>query len=131
MSKQSKPKGELVIQIVAMPLDTNAKGKIFGGTLMSWMDMGSGVAARQQAQSQVVAVSVDNFAFLEPVSVGDTVSCYAALVKIGKTSMQYDMEAWKSSFLQIEPLKVAKGLFTLVAIDENGKPHAVNRSSIS
>src|SRR3990167_6005875 len=93
---------QLVIQTVAMPADTNANGDIFGGWLVSHMDMGAGIAARRQACCRVVTVAIDKLTFIKPVNVGDTVCCYAELLKIGRTSMQFKMEAWVIPFKENE-----------------------------
>lgn len=127
MTDQNKPQGNLVIQIVAMPADTNANGDIFGGWLVSHMDMGAGIAARHHAKCRVVTVAIDSLTFIKPVAVGDTVSCYADLLKIGRTSMQFKIEAWSSSIYQTHQKKVGEGLFTFVAIDDDGKPQPVKR----
>ena len=120
------PHGQLVIQIVAMPADTNANGDIFGGWLVSKLDMGAGIAARHRARSRVVTVAITDLVFIKPVSVGDTVCCYADLLKVGRSSMQFRMQAWTLS--PTEKLsKAAEGIFTFVAIDEDRKPHAVDR----
>ena len=129
MSDQAHPEGELVICVVAMPADTNANGDIFGGWLVSNMDMGGGVASRRRARCRVVTVAIDSMVFIKPISVGDTVSCYAKLLKIGNTSMQFKMEAWTVDFPNENIKKVAEGIFTFVAIDDHGKPQPVNRQT--
>lgn len=128
MNDQPKPQGQLVIQIVAMPADTNANGDIFGGWLVSHMDMGAAIAARRHARCRVVTVAIDKMSFLKPVYVGDTVCCYADLIKVGNTSMQFNVEVWSLSPIQDEASKkVAQGIFTFVAIDEQRKPQSVER----
>lgn len=122
-----KPHGNLVIQVVAMPADTNANGDIFGGWLVSNMDMGAGIAAKRIATSRAVTVAIDGLVFHKPVYVGDTVSCYAHLIKVGHTSMQFQMEVWTLGLEDVSEKKVAEGLFTFVAIDEHGKPRPVKR----
>src|SRR5437667_4382773 len=87
MSRADQPKGELVIQTIAMPKDTNPNGDIFGGWLTSQMDLGSGILAAKVAQARVVTVAMEGMSFLEPVRVGDTVACYAWVERIGRTSM--------------------------------------------
>lgn len=126
-NKQREPQGTLVIQIVAMPADTNANGDIFGGWLVSHMDMGAGIAGRRRARSRVVTVAIDSLVFIRPVAVGDTVCCYADLIKVGRTSMRFKMEAWTLALQGGEPQKAAEGMFTFVAIDENGKSRPVDR----
>src|SRR5438034_4229322 len=82
-----EPKGELVIQTIAMPKDTNPNGDIFGGWLTSQMDLGSGILAAKTAQARVVTVAMEGMSFLQPVRVGDTVRCYAWVERIGRTSI--------------------------------------------
>jgi acyl-CoA thioesterase YciA len=125
----SKPQGQLVIQIVAMPADTNANGDIFGGWLVSQMDMGAGIAGRRRARCRVVTVAIDTLVFIKPVSIGDTVCCYANLLKVGRTSMQFQMEAWTLPMDELhgEYQKVSAGLFTFVAINDQGRPQPVDR----
>lgn len=126
MTDSTQPHGQLVIQIVAMPADTNMNGDIFGGWLVSHMDMGAAIAARRRAHSRVVTVAIDGLCFIKPVFVGDTVCCYADLVKVGHTSLQFQIEVWTLSIQDKDaPKKVAEGLFTFVAIDEQRKPRPV------
>lgn len=121
------PQGQLVIQIVAMPADTNMNGDIFGGWLVSHMDMGAAIAARRRASSRVVTVAIDSLAFIKPVYVGDTVCCYAEVIKIGRTSLQIKIEVWTLAIQDVSQKKVAEGVFTFVAIDEQRRPHPVQR----
>lgn len=127
MQEQVKPAGTLVIQIVAMPADTNSNGDIFGGWLVSHMDMGAGIAGRRLARCRVVTAAIDSMVFITPVAVGDTVCCYANILKVGRTSMQIKMEVWKLPLTNDDHIKAAEGIFTFVAIDDNGKPQPVNR----
>lgn len=123
----SKPRGVLALQTVAMPADTNANGDIFGGWLVSLMDMAGGIAGKKRARSRVVTAAINSLIFLKPVNVGDIVSCYAELLTIGRTSMQLKMEVWTTGFVEEQAKKVAEGFFTFVAIDDEGKPHPVER----
>ncbi len=129
MSNTNNPlaKGQLVIQIVAMPKDTNANGDIFGGWLVSHMDMGGALAARHKARCVVVTVAIDDMTFIKPVNVGDVVCCYADLIKVGNTSLQYLVEVWTICADVETHTKVAVGNFTFVALGEDGKPQAVVR----
>lgn len=121
------PRGKLALQTVAMPADTNANGDIFGGWLVSNMDMAAGIAARARARCRVVTAAIQQLQFISPVYVGDTVCCYADLIKVGHTSMNFMIEVWTVSFDEQTPKKVAEGLFTFVAIDENRKKQPVDR----
>lgn len=126
-SNQPKPRGNLALQTVAMPKDTNANGDIFGGWLVSNMDMAAAIESRYRAKSRVVTAAIDGLTFLKPVYVGDTVCCYAELIKVGRTSMQFHVEVWTDSLFDEVHKKVAEGRFTFVAIDEERKPHPVDR----
>lgn len=127
MTTQTAPQGQLAIRIVAMPADTNGNGDIFGGWLVSHMDLAGSAESIQRASSRIVTVAIDAMTFLKPVYVGDVVSCYTQLLKIGRTSMQYKIEVWTLTPLKSEDVKVAEGTFTYVAIDDEGKPHPVSR----
>jgi len=123
----ARPNGEIVIRAIAMPTDTNANGDIFGGWLVSQMDLGGAVLARKIAKGRVVTVAIDAMSFVAPVSVGDTVTCYARMDKMGRTSMRIALEAWSQDLSGESERRVTRGVFTYVAIDANGKPHPVNR----
>ncbi len=90
----AEPHGELVIRTIAMPADANANGDIFGGWLLSQMDLGGAIYARNLARSRVTTVAIDAMTFITPVYVGDIVSCHATLLKVGRTSMRIAVEAW-------------------------------------
>lgn len=126
-SNSIEPRGEMVIRTIAMPADVNANGDIFGGWLMSQMDLGGAVLARATARSRVTTVAVDSMSFIRPVNVGDIVTCYARLLSIGRTSMKIDIEVWVQRAADAPPLKVTEGKFTYVALDAGGKPHPVQR----
>lgn len=121
------PKGELVIQTVAMPHSTNFNGDIFGGWLLSQMDMGAGIIATRRCKSRCATVAIDKIEFLAPVKVGDTVCCYGEILKVGNSSMKIKIEAWVIRKLTNTKIKVTDGTFIFVAIDENGKPIPVDR----
>ena len=122
MSMLDQPKGEVVIRTIAMPADTNPNGDIFGGWLMSQMDLGSGILAAKTAKTRVVTVAMEGMSFLQPVRVGDTVACYAWVERIGRTSMVIPVEVWVERFMHDQEIRVTRGVFTYVAVDENGKP---------
>jgi len=126
-SPATEPRGEIVIRTIAMPADTNANGDIFGGWLLSQMDLGGAVLARKVAASRVVTVAIDAMSFVEPVNVGDTVSCYALLERIGRTSMRISIEVWSHHYAEDKQRRVTHGVFTYVAIDSSGKPRPVRR----
>jgi acyl-CoA thioesterase YciA len=121
------PQGEIVIRTITMPADTNANGDVFGGWLLSQMDLGGAVLARALAKSRVATVAIDGMSFVRPVNVGDTVTCYGRLEKIGRTSMKINVEVWSQHYAEGEPRRVTHGVFTYVAITDDGKPQAVKR----
>ncbi len=127
MNEIDQPKGELVIQTIAMPKDTNRDGDIFGGWLVSQMDLGSAILAGKIAKGRVVTVAIDGMAFLNPVRVGDTVGCYAWLEKIGRTSMKICVDVWVTRYQTGDRVKVTSGVFTYVALGADGKPTPVVR----
>lgn len=124
-----EPQGELVIRMIAMPADTNPNGDIFGGWLMSQMDLGAAIYARNLSRSRVTTVAVDGMSFLNPVNVGDIVNCHASLLKIGRTSMKIAVEAWVQRGSDGKLLRVTAGVFTYVALDDKGRPHPVQRGA--
>ena len=119
----------VAIRVVAMPADTNPLGDIFGGWVTSQMDLGSGILAAKTAQARVVTAAMEGMSFLQPVRVGDTVRCFAHVEKIGRTSMTIPVEVWVTRYMTGEELRVTHGVFTLVAVDESGKPIPVKRGS--
>ena len=123
----SQPQGELVIRTIAMPADTNANGDIFGGWLLSQMDLGGAIYARNLSRSRVTTVAIDAMVFITPVYVGDIVSCHATLVKVGQTSIRIEVEAWAQRAKGGEHVRVTHGTFTYVAINDAGRPHPVHR----
>ena len=113
------PCGELALQTIAMPKDTNANGDIFGGWLLSQMDLAGGIAASEVAVGRVATVAIEGMSFLTPVHVGAVVSCYCDVLDTGRSSIRVIVEVWINSNPDGEPLKVTEGEFIYVAIDEN------------
>ena len=124
--QEQEPHGELFIQTVAMPADTNANGDIFGGWLLSQMDIAGGVAGRNYSGGRTVTIAVETMIFRKPVKVGDVVSCYAELTKVGTTSMTYRIEAWAIRAQSFVREKVTEGVFTYVAIGADGRPRKIS-----
>lgn len=122
------PKGELTIQTLAMPASTNANGDIFGGWIVSQMDLAAGVFAKKMAQGRVATVAIHSMTFLKPVHVGDVVSCYVELIKMGNTSMTLNVEVWAVPATQQDKYQVTDGVFVFVAIDDLGKPRQVPKT---
>lgn len=125
IAPEPAPRGELSIRTMAMPADTNQNGDIFGGWLLSQMDIAGGVYAAKVAQSRVVTVSVDAMMFRKPVFVGDVVSVFADTVRVGRTSLTVRVEAWVMRRNENVALLVTDGNFTYVAIDDHGRPQPV------
>lgn len=125
----SQPSGEITIQTLAMPAATNANGDIFGGWLVSQMDLAAGVLAKKISHGRAATVAINELTFIKPVHVGDVVSCYVSLIKHGRTSMTIDVQVWKETFTtEEEKICVAKGIFIFVAIDDSGLPRQVPQS---
>ena len=123
--RQRAPRGDLAIRVIAMPADTNANGDIFGGWVLSRMDQAGGIAGVERAQGRVVTVAIDAMTFVRPVKVGDVLCVYTAIDSVGRTSMKIHVEAWAQRFRTNTSEKVTTGTFTMVAVDDNGKPKAI------
>jgi acyl-CoA thioesterase YciA len=127
VNTEVEPCGDLCIRTLAMPADTNANGDIFGGWLLSQMDVGGGVFAGKIAKSRTVTVAIDAMNFRKAVFVGDLVSVHANLVKVGRTSITVHLEAWVLRRKEMLSILVTDGNFTYVSIDEQGRPQALKR----
>ena len=114
------------IRVVAMPADANAYGDIFGGWLLSLMDNAAGLTAARRSRGRAVTVAMDGMQFHQPVKVGDEVSVYAEIEKVGRTSMCIAVEAWRRHRSEDAATKVTEAKFTFVAIDDNGRPRPVD-----
>lgn len=131
-SAKRTPQGNLLLRTLAMPSDTNANGDIFGGWIMSQMDMGGAILAKEIAHGRVVTVSVESMTFIRPVIVGDVVCCYGKCLAVGRSSIKIKVEVWVKK-VSSEPFNerycVTEAVFTFVAIDENGRSRAVPREN--
>ena len=116
---------EPALRAIAMPGDANPNGDIFGGWLLAQMDLAGGSVASQRAQGRVATVAITGMTFHRPVFIGDEVSCYAAVTKIGRTSITIHIETWVRRHLSSERVKVTEGIFTYVAIGTDRRPRAV------
>lgn len=121
MTDQQAAAGEITLQTIAMPADTNANGDIFGGWLMSQMDLGASVLARRRARGRVATVAVDRMQFLKPVHVGDVVSIHAVMQREGRSSLTIGIEVWVTRQPSADHIKVTEADFTFVAINEDGR----------
>ena len=119
------PQGEPAIRTIAMPADTNPAGDIFGGWLMAQMDLAAGIVAARRARGRCATIAVDGFTFLKPVHVGDEVTVYALIEKIGRTSIKLNVTAWRRARDADEVHQVTGAHFTFVAIDEERRPRHV------
>lgn len=119
------PKGELTLRTLAMPADVNVNGDIFGGWVLSQMDIAAGIIAGSRAQGRVATVAIDAMKFIRPVHVGDVVCIYADVGRIGRSSMAIELETWVLRGRYGSREKVTEATFTFVAIDEDGRPRAV------
>lgn len=119
------PRGELTLQTIAMPADTNANGDIFGGWIMAQMDLGSSVLARHRARGRVATVAVEAMTFHRPVHVGDVVSIHAELIREGTTSMTIDVEVWVRRQPSGDHQRVTEAKFVFVAVDAAGVKRAL------
>ena len=128
MSNTDKPRGNMLLRTLAMPADTNANGDIFGGWIMSQLDLAGGILAKEISRGRVVTVSVSEIVFKKPVDVGDVVCCYGECIRVGRTSMNLRLEVWIKGYLDGETgerEKVCEAQFNYVAIDDNGRPRPV------
>ncbi len=114
--------GGAQLRTIAMPRDTNANGSIFGGWTLSQMDLAGGTLAAERARGGVATVSIEAMRFLRPVSVGDEVSCYCTLGEVGKSSVAVKIETWARERGGKHAEKVTEGVFTYVALGEDGHP---------
>lgn len=117
-----QPKGELSLRTVAMPADTNPAGDIFGGWIMSLMDLAAGIAAGTRAKGRVATAAVSKLSFIQPVKVGDVVCVYTEIARTGRTSITLDVETWVLRRGQGQRMRVTAAEIVLVAVDGNGRP---------
>ena len=121
MNDPEYPQGQPAIRTTAMPADTNPAGDIFGGWLMSQMDLAAGNIAARRARGRCATVAVDSFTFHQPVKVGDEVSVFANIIKEGRSSMQIHVEAWRREREGEETHRVTQATFVFVALDDGGR----------
>ncbi len=126
MSDNTKtPNGQLTLRTLAMPGDANAAGDIFGGWVMAQMELASGIRAAERALGRVVTAAVKEMAFQLPVKIGDTLSIYTDIARVGRTSITLTVEAWAQRYLTTTLEKVTAATFVMVALDLNGHPTPV------
>ena len=116
------PSGELTLRTLAMPADANPAGDIFGGWVLSQMDIAAGICAEKEAKCRVATVGIEAMSFLKPIYVGDVLCVYSSVKKLGRTSISIALEAWVLRDRLGDRVKVTDGIFTFVALDKEGKP---------
>ena len=128
LQREHPPVGNLLLRTLAMPGDTNPAGDIFGGWIMSQMDIAGALLAREVAGGRVVTVAVEGMSFLKPVAVGDIVCCYGKCTHVGHTSLKVHMEIWVKKFIvspsdeHVDRYLVTEANFIYVSVDKDGKP---------
>jgi Acyl-CoA hydrolase len=123
-----EPKGTLTIRTLAMPADTNPAGDIFGGWVLSQMDIAGSIAAHERVRGRTVTVAVEAMTFISPVKVGDVLCVYTTIERIGTTSITVSMEAWARRNRQDDRVKVTEGRFVYVALDDEGRKRPIDAS---
>ncbi|WP_338720325.1 acyl-CoA thioesterase [Devosia sp. XK-2] len=121
----TEPTGALTIRTLAMPADTNPAGDIFGGWVMSQMDIAGAIAAVERVKGRVVTVAVEAMTFIAPVKVGDVLCVYATIERVGTTSITVGLEAWVRRNRLDDRTKVTEARFVYVSLDETGKKRAI------
>ncbi|MET0437230.1 MAG: acyl-CoA thioesterase [Devosia sp.] len=121
----SEPQGQLSIRTLAMPADTNAAGDVFGGWVMSQMDIAGAIAAVERVKGRVVTVAVEAMTFIAPVKVGDVLCVYTTIERIGRTSITVGLEAWVRRQQLDDRKKVTEGRFVYVSLDDNGQKRVI------
>ena len=128
VDEEPTPIGNLSLQTLAMPADTNPSGDVFGGWLMSQMDLAGSILAQDIAKGRITTVAVGSMHFLRPVRVGAIVSCYAEAIDIGRSSMTVRVCVWMKPPTYEDRVKVTEGEFVYVAIDDNGRTRPVYKT---
>ena len=122
------PEGTLSLQTIAMPADTNWSGDIFGGWIVSQMDLAGAIHAERFTQGRCATIAINQMSFLVPVKIGDVISCYTKILKVGNTSIQIQIEVWDSHDSSRPAKQVTQGIFTFVAVDAQGKKRVIAQS---
>ena len=120
-----KPHGELTTRTLAMPTDQNPAGDIFGGWVLSQMDIAGGICAAERAQCRTVTVALDGMSFIRPVKVGDILCVYTEIQEVGTTSMNINVEAWVHRDRSRNTVKVTEARFKFVALGIDGRPRPI------
>ena len=121
----TKPEGILSLQTIAMPADTNWSGDVFGGWIVSQMDLAGAIHAERFSRGRCATISINQMTFLVPVKVGFVISCYTKILKVGNTSIQMQIEVWDSHDDSRAPIRITEGFFTFVAVDVKGNKRQI------
>ena len=127
MADPTEPRGALTIRTLAMPADTNPAGDIFGGWVLSQMDIAGSICAVERVQGRVATVAVEAMTFIAPVKVGDVLCVYTTIERVGNTSITIAMEAWARRNRLADRVKVTEGRFVYVALDDKGQKRVIPR----
>jgi acyl-CoA thioesterase YciA len=122
---ETGPAGDLTMRLLAMPADANAAGDIFGGWVVSQMDLAAAICAADRARNRVATVAINTLVFRKPVKIGDTLSVYTSIQRVGRTSITVLIEAWAQRYQTQNRVKVTEGVFVMVALDDAGEPVAI------
>ena len=125
-SDGTEPLGTLTIRTLAMPADTNPAGDIFGGWVMSQMDIAGAIAAVERVKGRVVTVAVEAMTFIAPVKVGDILCVYTTIERVGNTSITVAIEAWARRNRLADRVKVTDGRFVYVSLGEDGRKRPID-----
>lgn len=120
-----QPHGNLTIRTLAMPADSNPSGDIFGGWVLSQMDIAGGICSRDRAGGRTVTVALDRMSFIQPVKIGDVLCVYTEVVGVGNTSLEIHVEAWAQRDRSDTKIKVTEAKFKFVALDDEGRPKPI------
>ena len=124
--RSNRPEGVLSLQNIAMPADTNWSGDVFGGWIVSQMDLAGAIHVERLSKGRCATIAINEMTFLVPVKVGNVISCYTKILKVGNTSVQVQIEVWNSHDNSREPIRITQGVFTFVAVDVNGNKRQIS-----
>lgn len=124
--RSNHPEGVLSLQNIAMPADTNWSGDVFGGWIVSQMDLARAIHVERLSKGRCATIAINEMTFLVPVKVGNVISCYTKILKVGNTSVQVQIEVWNSHDNSREPIRITQGVFTFVAVDVNGNKRQIS-----
>ena len=124
--RSNHPEGALSLQNIAMPADTNWSGDVFGGWIVSQMDLAGAIHVERLSKGRCATIAINEMTFLVPVKVGNVISCYTKILKVGNTSVQVQIEVWNSHDNSREPIRITQGVFTFVAVDVNGNKRQIS-----